>query len=118
MASYCDFATLKHGQYQFLKCAISNESCGYQRWCGTEGCIKHTNNFAGCVLRRKQMELEKEKIEKAVAENSVQKKKESGKKKYKVVVACDKFVIYVGADGQNVRLPGDFKLKAGDYLEI
>lgn len=64
------------------------------------------------------MELEKEKIEKSVVENVGQKKKESGKKKYKVIVACDKFVIYIDENGQNVRLPGDFKVKAGDYLEV
>lgn len=61
------------------------------------------------------MQEEKEKI---IAGSAGHKKKEVGKKKYKVVVACEKFVIYVGEDGQNVKIYGNYKVKAGDYLEI
>ena len=64
------------------------------------------------------MQEEKEKAQKIIVENTEPKKKDSGKKKYKVVVACEKFVIYVGEDGQNVKLYGDYGVKTGGYLEI
>jgi len=64
------------------------------------------------------MQEQKEKAQKLIVENTEPKKKESPGKKYKIVVACEKFVIYVGEDGQNVKRYGDFKVKAGDYLEI
>jgi len=116
---YCDFGVLEHGQYDFIKCTIDEKSCAFQRWCVTDRCLKHTSNFTSCVSRRKKMEQEREKSEKIIADAGIQKKKEPGKKKYKVVVACDRFVIYVGEDGQNVRLVGDYsKFKAGDYLEL
>ena len=59
-----------------------------------------------------------EKIEKISSGKDTQTAKEAGKKRYKVVVACEKFVIYVGDDGQNVKLYGDYKVKTGEYLEI
>ena len=118
MATYCDFAIPEHGQYINLKCTIDNGACGYWRWCTTDGCIKQTNGFIDCVPRRRKMQEQKEKIERISSIKNIPKGKESGKKKYKVVVACEKFVIYVGEDGQNVKLYGDFKVKAEDFLEI
>ena len=64
------------------------------------------------------MDEEKEKNVELYVKKKEQKKKEIRKKKYKVVVACDKFVIYVDENKNNVKLWGDYKVKTGDYLEV
>ena len=120
MAHYCEYAELEHGHYELLRCVITNQSCGFQRRCNTDGCIKHTNNFATCVLRRKKDGRRKRKktLSSMLKKRAEKKKKEIRKKKYKVVVACDKFVIYVDENKNNVKLWGDYKVKTGDYLEV
>lgn len=45
-------------------------------------------------------------------------KAKSDKKKYLVVLTGSQFVIYVDDDGNNVRIFGDYNVKAGDYLEL
>jgi len=64
------------------------------------------------------MEREKEKVEEFVEVSSKPSGKGLGKKKYKVVISCTKFTIYVDEDGNNVKIMGDYGVKTGEYLEI
>lgn len=116
---YCDYAILKHTHNDYLECTLTNTFCAFQKYCHKENCMKHTPSFTRCVARRKQMDQEKEKAENLVAEKKQPIKKESAKKKYKVIlINRPKWVIYEDESGNNVKVMGDFDTKVGGHIEL
>ena len=50
---YCDYGRLdSRNGVVYLFCTKSGKACGYQRYCTNDQCIKHTNNFVDCGLRK------------------------------------------------------------------
>ena len=116
--NYCDYAILKTTPNEHLECTVTQSNCAFQRWCTSQGCIKHTDNFTKCVARRKNVEELKEKMVKSADSSPKAKKETSTKKKYLVVLTCPKYTIYVGEDDNNVEIRGNYNVKIGDYITI
>ena len=63
------------------------------------------------------MEETKQIVVKSVASNP-KAKKESTTKKYLVVLACPKYIVYVDEFENNIQKDGNFNVKIGDHIEL
>jgi len=65
----CEFAQLVRMAYNsYYFCSKAQAPCGHMRWCPTETCVKHTDEYLSCSVR--QEGLTSNKIEKEVKETA------------------------------------------------
>lgn len=131
---YCDYGQISsRNSVVYLHCTKINEACGFQRFCPTDQCIKHTNNFVNCKHRKGIDDMSKKKNyrknEKTIQVNTLTKKEiqhpELGRqgdvmkttKRMKVILVHPNYFI-VDNNGQAKRIQGKTDLKAGDWYVV
>ena len=56
MNKLCEYGVYQtKGIHHILKCNLINDNCTFIRWCGENQCIKNTDSYLNCKVRRKEM---------------------------------------------------------------
>ena len=126
---YCDYGKIdSRNGVVYLLCTKSGKACGYQRYCTNDQCIKHTNNFVDCGLRKEVDARMRRKnrhknrtvgtqvtVNKNVIEN-VGEDMRTTKRCKVILVTPDYFLVDNG--GYAKRVQGKTDLKKGDWYVL
>lgn len=128
---YCDYGIISsRNGVVCLLCTKSGNACNYQRYCTNDQCIKHTNDFVKCALRKgEETQVAKKNnkrktttqvtvntISKNINRNIIQDVGEDmrASKRCKVILVADHYFI-VDNSGYALRIQGKTNLKRGDW---
>ena len=109
----------------YLLCTKTGNACGFQRYCTNDQCIKHTNNFVNCALRKGvDTQMSKKNKNKTITEATVTTKSIENvgegmrtTKKCKVILVTPNYFI-IDNDGFAQRIQGKTDLKKGDWYTL
>ena len=112
---YCGYGKIdSRNGVVYLLCTKTGNACKYQRYCTTDQCIKHTNNFVECPLKKG--------VDTQVSRN----RRERNKRKAVVpqVATIEKVIENVGDDMRTTKrckvilvTPDYFIIDTGDYTK-